>query len=198
MSERLVVDSIMTADGEVVPLGPVDKDGHRVPLDTGELYGEDGKCINVGYFLYFPFTNEWFIEEMLSRSRFGVSELHLKAPDSWEKMLLDLGEALQQGGRSGNSVCAYLAARGLCRGHMDAEGKCKLSDVSFCANGMVSNIRGRIKRLEDVRERSLDRPNVMSVTCPSCGMSNRIAWGSLMATPQKEAVSMLADSWNSR
>lgn len=52
--------------------------------------------------------------------------------------------------------------------------------------------------VEDVRERSLDRPNVMSVTCPSCGMSNRIAWGSLMATPQKEAVAMLADSWNSR
>lgn len=79
MSERLVVDSIMTADGEVVPLGPVDKDGHRVPLDTGELYGEDGKCINVGYFLYFPFTNEWFIEEMLSRSRFGVSMADFKS-----------------------------------------------------------------------------------------------------------------------
>lgn len=94
MSERLVVDSIMTADGEVVPLGPVDKDGHRVPLDTGELYGEDGKCITVGYFLYFPFTNEWFVEEMLSRSRFGVSELHLKAPDSWEKLLDDLADEL--------------------------------------------------------------------------------------------------------
>lgn len=147
MSERLVVDSRMTADGEVVPLGPVDKDGHRVPLDTGGLYGEDGKYINVGYFLYFPFTNEWFVEEMLSRSRFGVSELHLKAPDSWEKLLDDLGEALQQGGRSGNPVCAYLAARGLCRGHMDEKGKCKLSDASFCVNGMVSNIRGRIKRL---------------------------------------------------
>lgn len=40
--------------------------------------------------------------------------------------------------------------------------------------------------------------NVMSVTCPSCGVSNSIAWGSLMATPQKEAVAMLADSWNSR
>lgn len=52
--------------------------------------------------------------------------------------------------------------------------------------------------VEDVRERSLDRSNVMSVTCPSCGMSNSIAWGSLMATPQKEAVAMLADSWNSR
>lgn len=52
--------------------------------------------------------------------------------------------------------------------------------------------------VKDVRERSPDRPNVMSVTCPSCGMSNSIAWGSLMATPQKEAVAMLADSWNSR
>lgn len=41
-------------------------------------------------------------------------------------------------------------------------------------------------KVEDVHERSLDRPNVMSVTCPSCGMSNRIAWGSLMATPQKK------------
>lgn len=52
--------------------------------------------------------------------------------------------------------------------------------------------------IEDVRERLLDRPNVMSVTCHSCGMSNSIAWGSVMATPQKEAVAMLADSWNNR
>lgn len=147
VSGCLVVDSVMTADGEVVQLGPVDKDGHRVPLDTRELYDEDGKCLTVRCFLHFPFTNEWFIEETLSRSRFDVSGLHLKAPESWEQLLGDLGNALQQGERSGNPVCAYLAARGLCRGHMDAEGKCKFSDVSFCANGMVSNIRGRIKRL---------------------------------------------------
>lgn len=57
---------------------------------------------------------------------------------------------------------------------------------------------GAEPKVEDVRERSLDRPNVMSVTCPSCGMSNSIAWGSLMATPQKEAVAMLANSWNGR
>lgn len=97
MSERLAVDSLMTADGEVVqlptlgPLGPVDAEGGRIPLDTVRLFV-----------------------------------------------------------------------------------------------------------VEDVRERSLDRPNVMSVTCPSCGMSNSIAWGSLMATPRKEAAAMLADSWNSR
>ena len=57
---------------------------------------------------------------------------------------------------------------------------------------------GAEPKVEDVREPSLDRPNVMSVTCPSCRMSNSIAWGSLMATPQKEAVAMLVDSWNSR
>ena len=43
MSERLAVDSLMTADGEVVqlpvlgPLGPVDAEGGRIPLDTKEL-----------------------------------------------------------------------------------------------------------------------------------------------------------------
>ena len=30
-------------------------------------------------------------------------------------------------------------------------------------------------KVEDVRERSLTKPNVMSVTCPACGMSNSIA-----------------------
>lgn len=45
MSERLVVDSIMTADGEVVPLGPVDKDGWenargcRIEHDAAVAYG---------------------------------------------------------------------------------------------------------------------------------------------------------------
>ena len=54
MSERLVVDSIMTADGEVVPLGPVDKDGHRVPLDTTSLYGPRGEHYKVKSFVHFP------------------------------------------------------------------------------------------------------------------------------------------------
>lgn len=57
---------------------------------------------------------------------------------------------------------------------------------------------GAEPKVEDMRERSPYRYNVMIVTCPSCGMSNSIAWGILMATTQKEAVAMLADSWNSR
>ena len=52
--------------------------------------------------------------------------------------------------------------------------------------------------VEDVRERSLTEPNVMSVTCPACGMSNRIAWGSAGQASPEHAVAMLADSWNGR
>lgn len=42
MSERLVADSVMTPDGEVVPLGPVDKEGCKVPLSTATLYADSG------------------------------------------------------------------------------------------------------------------------------------------------------------
>lgn len=53
MSERLAVDSLMTADGEVVqlptlgPLGPVDAEGGRIPLDTKELFDAHGECRKV-------------------------------------------------------------------------------------------------------------------------------------------------------
>ena len=53
-------------------------------------------------------------------------------------------------------------------------------------------------KVEDVRERSLTKPNVLSVKCPACGMSNSVAWGSMDLPPFRQAVAMLADSWNSR
>lgn len=90
MSERLVVDSIMTADGEVVPLGPVDKDGHRVPFDTTDLYGPRGEHYKVKSFLRFPLMDGWFMECAFTHDLIDVSSLRLKAPDSWEKLLEDL------------------------------------------------------------------------------------------------------------
>lgn len=107
MSERLVVDSIMTADGEVVPLGPVDKDGHRVPLDTTDLYGPRGEHYKVKSFVHFPLMDGWFMECAFTHDLIDVSSLRLKAPDSWEKLLEDLGGVLQQGGRSGHPACVY-------------------------------------------------------------------------------------------
>lgn len=41
VKEHLTVDSVMTADGEVVPLGPVDKDGAKgLPVDRDALCGQ--------------------------------------------------------------------------------------------------------------------------------------------------------------
>ena len=51
MSERLAIDSLMTADGEVVqlpvlgPLGPVDAEGDRIPLDTVRLFDAEGRFL---------------------------------------------------------------------------------------------------------------------------------------------------------
>lgn len=48
-----MVDSLMTADGEVVqlptlgPLGPIDAEGGRIPLDTKELLDAHGECRKV-------------------------------------------------------------------------------------------------------------------------------------------------------
>lgn len=165
MKEHLTVDSVMTADGEVVLLGPVDKDGHRVPLDTTDLYGPRGEHYKVKSFVHFPLMDGWFMECAFTHDLIDVSSLRLKAPDSWEKLLEDLGGVLQQGGRSGHKACP----------------RC-----------------GVEPKMEDVRERSLTKPNVMSVKCPACGMSNSIAWGSMDLPPFRQAVAMLADSWNSR
>lgn len=123
------------------------EDAKRSLRECDRLRQECDTCEELRQVVHFPLMDGWFMECAFTHDLIDVSSLRLKAPDSWEKLLGDLGEALQQGGRSGNPVCAYLAARGLCRGHMDEEGKCRFSDASFCANGMISNIRGRIKRL---------------------------------------------------
>lgn len=57
---------------------------------------------------------------------------------------------------------------------------------------------GAEPKVEDLRERSLTKANVLSVRRPACGVSNSIAWGSMELPPFRQAVAMLADSWNSR
>ena len=42
MGERLTVDSVMTPDGKVMPLGPVDKAGRKVSLSTATLFADSG------------------------------------------------------------------------------------------------------------------------------------------------------------
>lgn len=91
MKERLTVDSIMTADGEVVPLGPVDKDGHRVPLDTTSLYGPRGEHYKVKSFVHFPLMDGWFMECAFTKDLIDpcfVQDFGLGSRTGYEKALL--------------------------------------------------------------------------------------------------------------
>lgn len=138
MSERLVVDSIMTADGEVVPLGPVDKDGHRVPLDTTSLYGPRGKHYKVKSFVHFPLMDGWFMECAFTHDLIDVSSLRLKAPDSWEKLLEDLDEGAN---RSEYSPCFYF------RKDMCDCSTCEADRYSSCDQPAFKDIASRIRKL---------------------------------------------------
>lgn len=144
MSERLVVDSIMTADGEVVPLGPVDKDGHRVPLDTTSLYGPRGEHYKVKSFVHFPLMDGWFMECAFTHDLIDVSSLRLKAPDSWEKLLEDLNEGANH---SEYSSCFYFR-----KAECDCS-SCKADRYSNCDQPVFKDIASRIRRLRgEVRE----------------------------------------------
>lgn len=92
MGERLVADSVMTPDGDVVLPGPVDKDGHRVPFDTTDLYGPRGEHYKVRFFARLPHMDSWLISYAFNNDLIAVSSLYLKAPDSWKKLLEDLDE----------------------------------------------------------------------------------------------------------
>ena len=138
MSERLVVNSIMTADGEVVPLGPVDKDGHRVPLDTTSLYGSRGEHYKVKSFVHFPLMDGWFMECAFTKDLIDVSSLHLKAPDSWEKLEEDLDRGADE---LIYEACAYFD-----KSACDCS-SCIADKSETCESVAMRDIASRIRRL---------------------------------------------------
>ena len=150
MGEHFIVDNSMTPDWELVPLGPVDKEGNRVPLDTEVLYDEDGCVIRVESYRFSTWSKRWTADVYIADQGMEVyvDSYYLHRPDSYERVLEDLYEAVQQGERSGRPYCVYNVARGLCRGHEDKDGKCKL--VGFadaCTLTMTGDIWSRVERL---------------------------------------------------
>ena len=136
MGERLVADNVMTPDGDVVLPGPVDKDGHRVPFDTTDLYGPRGEHYKVRFFARLPHVDSWLISYAFNNDLIAVSSLYLMAPDSWEK----LEEALDKD----EGVCGYL---GKCPKVMDRP------SCSECRKLVLRDIASRIRKLRgEVRE----------------------------------------------
>lgn len=92
MSERLTVDSVMTADGEVVPLGPVDKDGRKVPLSTSKLYADSGMECTVRGYVYLIGAGVWRAD--CNEGVVRVDDMHLTRPDTFGALMHDIQLAI--------------------------------------------------------------------------------------------------------
>lgn len=122
---------------------PKDAEGREIPLDTQVLYDSDGTEFFTDKFMYIRVTDElWFFGHFgssTSTHRVAAKRLHLTPPDSWEKLLDDLGEA---GDARYYEACAYF--------HRDKdEGGCVScpGGEDGCARIAMRDIASRIRKL---------------------------------------------------
>lgn len=144
MSERLVVDSVMTADGEVVqlptlgPLGPVDAEGGRIPLDTEELLDAHGECRKVESYEFSTWSQRWVVHFDSGPGSYA-DDCHLTPPDSLEKLADDLDRVAD---RQDGTACTYLD-----RDRRDCEG-CEFEHRDCtCVEAFLRDVAARIRRL---------------------------------------------------
>lgn len=121
MGERLMVDSVMTPDGEVVPLGPVDKDGRKVPLSTSTLYADSGMECAVRGYEYLLGAGVW--RANCNEGVVGVDEMHLTRPDTFGALMNDIEAAMNRPITSESPMHAYNVVSGTCETCHDACGR---------------------------------------------------------------------------
>lgn len=67
---------------------PVDADGNVVPLDTEKLYTDDGEMVRVDSICHG--ARLWHVKRMHSDKTYWLDSLHLRRPDSWERLEEDV------------------------------------------------------------------------------------------------------------
>lgn len=99
---------------------PKDAEGREIPLGTSELFISDGTMVHVLRFEYMYHTHDardaWFV--YIERTpgehmTLHACDVHLTPPDSWGKLLEDLGRA----GSHDDTIsphCRYLNPTGKC------------------------------------------------------------------------------------
>lgn len=80
MGEHFIVDNSMTPDWELAPLGPVDKEGRKVPLSTSTLYADSGMECTVERYEYLLGAGVW--RASCDEGVVRVDDLHLARPDT--------------------------------------------------------------------------------------------------------------------
>ena len=122
-------------------LGPIDKNGFHVPLNTRMLYDKNGEGKTVTWFLYSPGLNHWMAKldegPNVVASAVAVSNLYRDPVDSWEKLEEDLGRVASYD-KDCSPVCAY--TRQPCA-------VCKFHSSEECTGAMCVDIASRIRKL---------------------------------------------------
>ncbi|MGN9063734.1 hypothetical protein [Collinsella sp. HCP28S3_B9] len=70
---------------------PKDAEGREIPLDTEVLYDKEGKRREVDWYTFYPDKDIWDVVLADSSAHFSPHNLSLTPPDSWKKLLDDLG-----------------------------------------------------------------------------------------------------------
>ena len=124
-----------------------DAEGREIPLNTTALYDKNGSRREVDFFKFYPDTDRWNIVFKDSYSHFSPQNLSITQPDSWEKLLDDLDNAVKGGD---NAECCYMRREDIevgtqCPGcRLYEQGKDKFNECSYLA---YADIAARIRRL---------------------------------------------------
>lgn len=118
---------------------PRDAEGREIPLDTMVLYDDDGEQLDVSRYQYYPAVGpgHWNIRSIRNKF-YRTDEVHLTQPDSWEKLLEDLG-------RGANAAdyenCVYF---GVVRCDCTL---CPALSEDHCDRAVMRDIASRIRKL---------------------------------------------------
>ena len=138
--ERELV-SLSWADG--VP-APVDAGGEVVPLNTYELYTDDGETVKVGSIIYNRYS--WYVRSPGSGRLYRLDTLHRTKQDSLKQLAEDLNRVQAKHDANGatyrDSACSYVGRLGVtCKG-------CGLNrGDKTCFEAMMADIVSRVNRL---------------------------------------------------
>lgn len=113
MGEHFIVDNSMTPDWEVMPLGPVDKEGLKVSLSTATLFADSGMECTVRRYEYLLGAGVW--RACCDEGVVRVDEMHLTCPDTFGALMVDIKEAMHSPDTCGGPATAYSTAVGLCK-----------------------------------------------------------------------------------
>lgn len=138
MREHFIVDNSTTPDWEVIPLGPVDKEGRKVSLSTAALFADSGMELTVRRYEYLLGVGVW--RACCNEGVVRVDEMHLIRPDTFGALMNDIEAALARPS-SEEPTHAYNVVSGMCDACAD---KC---DGALCQSMALHNICNRIRSL---------------------------------------------------